>query len=462
MPIKLLQFKSKSEVVAAQQTMHDNALHFCDSPLVARTSTVARFGWPVAFADIYGAFMSIRPVLTAFALVLSGAFVLSGCGPSTAQPGPTGGPPVSVAAAITRDVAPSEEYSARLEAVEVVDIRSRIAGEIRSVEFKPGARVAKGQVLFRIDARSFEAELARARADLAQRQSQADLANSERVRASTLLADKVISQQEADERINASKQSLSQVNAAQAAIKSIALNIDYATVRSPIAGRVGKADITVGNLVSSQNVLTTVVASDKVFASFEVDEAALLRSRKAAGADGLLAVGGNVTLALNGQTQFGYKGTIDFIDTRLDTKAGTLRARAVFPNADGSLIPGMYARLQLGGSAKTSAVLISDKAVGTDQGRKFVYTVGADGKAAYRPVQLGGMADGLRVVASGLKAGEVIVVSGLQRVRPGAPLTPQTIKMEDADAPPQQPDKAAAPASAPSAPASAAQAEGKK
>ncbi len=396
--------------------------------------------------------MSIRPFFGA-AVVLAAVTIQSACSPSTAQPGPPGGPPVSVAAAIARDVALSEEYSARLEATEVVDIRSRIGGEIRSVEFKPGARVAKGQVLFRIDARSFEAELARARADLAQRQSQAELAASERVRAEKLLADKVISQQEADERINASKQSTAHVNAAQAAIKIIALSIDYAMVRSPIAGRVGKADITVGNLVSSQNVLTTVVASDKVFANFEVDEAALLRSRKVAGQDGLLAVGGAVNLALNGQVQFGYKGTIDFIDTRLDAKAGTLRARAVFPNADGSLIPGMYARLQLGGSAKTSSVLITDKAVGTDQGRKFVYTVGADGKAAYRPVQLGGMAEGLRVVTGGLKAGEVVVVNGLQRVRPGAPLSPQTIKMEEADAPPP-----AAPASA----ASAAKAEGKK
>ncbi len=396
--------------------------------------------------------MLISPFLTTLVLAVSSVLVLSACGPTKAQQSPPGGPPVSVAAAITRDVAPSEEYSARLEATEVVDIRSRIAGEIRSVEFRPGARVAKGQVLFRIDARSFEAELARAQADLAQRQNQADLAASERARAEKLLVDKVISQQEADERINASKQAIAGINAAKAAIKSIALNIEYATVRSPIAGRVGRADITVGNLVSSENVLTTLVSSDKVFAYFEVDEAALLRSRKAPGQDGLLTLGGNVALALNGQTQFGYKGTIDFIDTRLDTRAGTLRARAMFPNADGSLIPGMFARLQLGGSAKASAVLITDKAVGTDQGRKFVYTVGADGKAAYRLVQLGGMADGLRVVTSGLKAGEVIVVNGLQRVRPGAPLTPQTIKMEEADAPPAPP----------ASPASAAQAEGKK
>jgi membrane fusion protein, multidrug efflux system len=397
------------------------------------------------------------PVFCVFAVLLAPALALSACSPSVAQGGPPGGPPVTVAAAVARDVAPAEEHSARIEASEVVEIRSRIAGEIRSVEFKPGARVAKGQVLFRIDARAFEAELSKARAELAQRQSRADLAASERVRAASLLADKVISVQEFDERNNASKEAAAQVISAAAAIKSIALNIDYAVVRSPIAGRVGKAEITLGNLVSSQNVLTTVVASDKVFASFEVDEAALLRSRKVAGSQGLLSVGGPVALALNGQTEFGYRGAIDFIDTRLDPKAGTLRARAVFANADGALVPGMYARLQLAPSQKTSAVLISDKAVSTDQGRKFVYTVGADGKAAYRAVQLGGMAEGLRVVTSGLKAGEVTVVNGLQRVRPGAPLTPQTVRMEDADAPPPPP-----PISAASAPASAAKAEGKK
>jgi membrane fusion protein, multidrug efflux system len=390
---------------------------------------------------------SFRPVLLAALSSPLLVWTLSGCGPSAAQGGPPGGPPVTVAAAISRDVAPSEEYSARLEATDSVDIRPRISGEIVGLSFTPGAKVAKGQVLFRIDPRAFDADLARARADLVRAQSRADLAASERVRADKLLADKVISQQEADERINASKEAAASVLSAQAAIKIAALNLDYATVRSPIAGRVGKAEITVGNLVSAQNVLTTVVATDRVYASFEVDEAALLRSRQAGQGSSLLNVGGAVALALNGQDKFGYTGKIDFIDNRLDLRAGTLRARAVFANADGALVPGMYARLQLASAAKTTSVLISDKAINTDQGRKFVYTVGADGKAAYRPVQLGGLADGLRVVTSGLKAGEQIVVNGLQRVRPGAPITPQVIKMEDADAPPAPPP-AAAPAGA--------------
>ncbi|GGC02290.1 efflux RND transporter periplasmic adaptor subunit [Pseudoduganella buxea] len=375
------------------------------------------------------------------------ALLLSGCdgahSQSTAAPPPAS--PVSAATVVQREVVETQEFSGRLEAVERVEIRPRVSGYITAVHFTPGALVKKGDKLFTIDPRPYQAELAKAEADANSARARAGLAKVELDRAARLLADRAIAQREFDERSAAVKDLDAAARASAATVDAARLNLGYTNITAPIAGRVSKAEITLGNLVDGSAVLTSVVSIEPIYASFDGDEDSYLRVRQQ------LRQGQNkdkdirVRIGLANETGFPHEGKLEFVDNRLDPATGSVRMRATFANPDGQLVPGLFARVQLaGGGRQQTAVptlLIHDRAVGTDQDRKYVYVLGKDNKAEYRPVTLGPSVDGLRVVRAGLRPGERIVVDGLQRVRPGAPLAPRTVAMDaepDAGAPAQK------------------------
>lgn len=369
-----------------------------------------------------------RPVVAA--LVAAGiAISLSGCEEATGQTAqaPAGGPPISAALVIQKPVAQTQEFSGRLEAIDHVEIRSRVAGFITAVNFKPGSEVKKGEVLFVIDPRPYQAEADRAEAAANSARARAELARLELTRAEKLLADKAIAQREFDERASSQKELDAAARAAQAQSEAAKLNLSYTRVTSPIDGRVSKAEITLGNLVDASAVLTSVVSMDKIYASFDGDEDTYLR----VGAQNHKGEPVVVKVGLANEEGFPHEGKLEFVDNQLDAQTGSVRMRATFDNKDRALVPGLFARVQLGGgSAVANTVLINDRAVGTDQNRKFVFVIGADNKAEYRAVTLGPTVDGLRVVKAGLKPNEKIVVNGLQRVRPGAPVTPTTVPMD--------------------------------
>lgn len=368
------------------------------------------------------------------ALALSAAaFVLSGCGQPSAQeaPKPAGGPPISAAEVLEKQVVETQEFSGRLEAVDRVEIRPRVSGFIASVNFKPGAEVKKGEVLFVIDPRPYQAEASRTEAAALAARAKADLAKLELARAEKLVAEKAIAQREADEKASSVKELEATARAAQAAYEAAKLNLGFTQVHSPISGRVSKAEVTTGNLVDGSVILTSVVSNNPIYASFDGDEDTFLR----VGAQARNGKPVPVRIGLANEEGFPHEGKLEFVDNRVDPATGSVRMRATFSNADNALAPGLFTRVQLAdGGGQKKAALINDRAVGTDQNRKFVYVITADGKAEYRAVRLGPVIDGLRVVREGLKPGEKIVVNGLQRVRPGAPVTAQMVPM---DAPPQ-------------------------
>lgn len=395
-------------------------------------------------------------------VVFCGAAVLalaltSGCSkPDGAAGGPPPAPPVSVAAAVQRSVTDIEEFTGRLEAPRSVEVRPRIGGTIDKVHFRDGQRVAQGAMLFTIDPKPFQAELARAQSQLTSARSRAALASSDLARAKKLLDSKAVSAQEFDQLTSGAATSGADIAAAEAAVRVAQLNLGYTSVRAPMSGQLSRAIITEGNLVSDQSVLTTLVATQKVYAYFDGSEQTFLRLRKGAPGEQ------RVRMALADETGFPHEGQIDFIDNQLNPQTGSIRMRAVFDNPKGEFTPGLFTRVQLAGGAPYSAVLTPERAIATDQSKKLVFVIGEGNVAQAREVHLGTLIDGMRVVTSGLKAGELVVVDGLQRVRPGAPVQPITAQTDERGmpipAPPAGPPGAAAAPAAPpaSTPASAA------
>jgi multidrug efflux system membrane fusion protein len=373
-------------------------------------------------------------LLTAFAAIATAVFSIStSSAPAPAAPAAT---VVSVATVVPSDVAIWDEFSGRLEAVERVDIRSRVAGTVQSVHFREGALVDKGALLITIDPAPFAAEVERAAAQVVGAEARLSYAQSELARAERLLEDRAVAQREYDERNNAQREAQANLRAAKAALHSAQLNLGYTEVRAPVAGRVGRLEITVGNLVAAgpaAPVLTTLVSVSPIYASFDADE------RTIAKALGELPSGASARALLDripvqmgtaGGADTPYGGHLQLVDNQVDAKSGTVRLRAVFDNPDGRLMPGQFARLRMGQVKNAPALLISERAVGTDQNKKFVMVVGSDNKAVYREVSLGANVDGLRIVTSGLKPQERIVVNGLQRIRPGALVEPQVVPMD--------------------------------
>ena len=377
-----------------------------------------------------------KPLLLA-SLVSVVALSLAGCAQNHAAESAAAAaappPQVSVAQVVQKSVTEFDEFTGRFEAVERVEVRPRVSGYIASVNFVEGREVNKGDVLFVIDPRPYDAEYKKAKAQVAQARSQLSLAKSERDRATKLLDSHAISQEEFDTRVAGNDQATANVEAAEAALDSAALNLTFTRVTAPISGRISKTQITTGNFVSSgQTHLTTLVSLDPIYVAFDDDEQGFLKYSKLARAGDHASARDSqntVLVGLADENGYAHKGVMVFIDNELDASTGTIRGRARLDNHDRVFTPGLFARVKVLGRDQYTALLINDSAVGTDQGVKYVYVIGADNKVQYRPVKLGPVIDGLRVVREGLSQGETIVVNGLQRVRPGSPITPERVAM---------------------------------
>lgn len=376
---------------------------------------------------------SIRPTFDrALKAPLLGAvllpILLAGCSDPQAQ---TNGPPpptVSAATVVVKRVTPLGEFNGRIEAIDSVELRPRVSGYIESVNYTEGQEVEKGDVLFTIDDRSYRAELSRAEAELARARTQAALARSEADRDRVLIQKNAISTEEFERSVAAAERAQADVQAAQAAVDQARLNLEWTRVRSPIKGRAGRARVTVGNLVTANDpgsVLTTLVSLDKVYVYFDADETTFLR---------FVGTQRNSTLpvriGLASEEGYPHLGQLNFLDNQLTRQTGTISVRALLDNTDRRFTPGLYARVQLPVSNEFEALLIQDKAILTDQDRKYVYVVAEDGSAQRRDVQLGPTAEGLRIVRSGLEPGDRVIVEGVRRVlRPGMPVNAQLVEM---------------------------------
>ena len=352
--------------------------------------------------------------------------------------------PVSVATVAPRETIAWEEYSGRLEAVERVQVRSRVAGAVQAVHFREGALVKQGELLVTIDPAPFEAEVASAAANVAGAQSRLALAKRERDRSQELVAlgSGAISKSTVDQRDSTYRQADADLRAAEAALQTAELNLGYTQIRAPVSGRVGMREITVGNLIAAgpaSPVLTTLMSVDPIYASFDADEHAVsdaLKTLTLSGGTDIAAQIDRIPVEMvTGENDAAtIKGHLQLVDNQVDAQSGTVRLRAVFDNPDGKLMPGQFARIRLGKARADTVLAVSERALGTDQDKRFVMVVDSSNHAVYREVSLGEDVDGLRIVKSGLKPGERVIVEGLQRVRPGAIVSPQDVPMTTASA----------------------------
>ena len=390
----------------------------------------------------------------AAACALVAATQLSGCGPAQSAGRPGGPPSVSVAPVVQRSVQAFDDFSARLEAADSVDLRSRVAGTLNQVHFAEGQRVAKGALLFSIDPRPFASEVSRAQAQLNGTRTQLELAGSELARAEKLLPMQAVSVQEIDQLRAAQRNAQSNLAANQAALKTAELKLSFTRVLAPISGRLSRSNLAAESLVSvGEPVLSTLVSTDKVYAYFDASESTFLRlaaQQRAGGTPPVVLMG--LSDEENLSQNLPHKGTVDFIDNRLNAATGSIRVRAVFNNAQQRFTPGLSARVRLLAANAAPATVVPERAINTDQTRKVVMVVGANNIVAPREVKLGLLLGGMRVV-TGVKAGELIIVDGLQRAFPGAPVTPQLLKVDaegmpiaaSAAAPPTPPAAASSP-----------------
>ncbi|MGC0787672.1 efflux RND transporter periplasmic adaptor subunit [Pantoea agglomerans] len=378
----------------------------------------------------------VRQGLTLLGMVLL-ITQLSGCDKGVAQNAAPPPPEVSAAPVLIKPVSQWDNFNGRVEAVQSVQLRPRVSGYIDAVNYREGDEVRKGQVLFTIDDRSYRAALEKAKAELARARSQASLARSESGRSEKLIGTQAISREAWEQRRSAASQAQADVLAAEAAVDMAQLNLDFTRVTAPIDGRASRAMITAGNLVTagdSASVLTTLVSQQQMYVYFDVDENTFL-NYQAMARQGQQRHALPVEIALVGEQGFPHQGKIDFLDNQLTASTGTIRMRALLDNQQRQFTPGLFARVRLPGSAQFEAVLIDDKAVLTDQDRKYVYVVDGEGKAQRRDIQPGAMVDGLRIVKSGLQSGDKVIIAGLQKVfMPGMPVTAQPVAMRAAAA----------------------------
>lgn len=362
-------------------------------------------------------------VLTAFVAHLAGCDA-RGAGPQQSPPPP---PEVSVAQVLFRTLNDWEEFTGRLEAVRSVEVRPRVGGYIEAVGFQEGSRVEAGEVLFRIDARPFRAEVERLTAERERARAQAALASSNQERAARLLAENAISREEYDGLTTARAIASAELAAVEAALDAAKLDLEFTTVTAPIDGRVSSARVTAGNLVNSETLLTTLVSDDPIYAYFDADEQSYLEY--VTGQDPAAARSAQVYVGLMNEEGFPHQGQLDFLDNRVNPASGTIRARAVLANPDGRFTPGLFVRIKLVSPTTRTVALVDDRALGTDLDRRYVLVLDDENVAQYRGIEAGRAIDRLRVVTDGLDPGDLVIVNGLQRVRPGAPVTPTQVAM---------------------------------
>jgi RND family efflux transporter MFP subunit len=371
------------------------------------------------------------------ALLLAGA----GCdSPQPTQAKAPGGeqrPAVSVSQPLQRQVVEWDEYTGRFDAVGTVEVRARVSGYLSTVHFKDGQPIKQGDQLYDIDPRPFELALEQSRAELLQAQTKVDNANLDVVRGKPLLERRVISEKTFDDRENLVREAQAQVKVSEARVKSAELDLSFARVVSPIAGRISRSMVTAGNWVSAggasnSTLLTTIVSQDPIHIYFDLSENNYIKYKRLAergtGA-GAADLGATVELALPDERGFPHTGKLDFLDNRLDQGTGTLRARALIANEAGLFSPGMFARVRVTGTAAYAALLLPDEAIGTDQTNKYVYVVADNGMVTRRNIQLGPLVDGLRVVREGIADGDWVITKGLHRARPGQSVTPNRVAL---------------------------------
>ncbi|MCY1517644.1 Efflux pump periplasmic linker BepF [compost metagenome] len=376
--------------------------------------------------------MSISNPGIRLTLSLMAASVLTAC--SQPEKGPTAvhrPPAVSIAEVVVQTLNDWDEFTGRLEAPESVELRPRVSGHIDRVLFQDGTLVKKGDLLFQIDPRPFQTEVDRLEAQLQQAHANQMRAAREAQRGERLRANNAISDELADARKTAHQEASSAVAAIRAQLEAARLNLSFTRVSAPIDGRISRAEVTAGNLVNAGSTrLTTLVGTQQLYAYFDIDEATYLKQlRHMQARTAGVPVRVPVQLALGSDKHPGYEGRLDFLDNQVDPRTGTLRARALLDNVRGELTPGLYVRLQLPASDTYAATLVRDEAIGTDLGNRFVLVLGEGGVVNYRTVQLGPKVEGLRVIREGLKAGDRIVVNGLQRTRPGTQVSPEQVVM---------------------------------
>ncbi|MFM9269382.1 efflux RND transporter periplasmic adaptor subunit [Halomonas elongata] len=383
---------------------------------------------------------SLRQHLPMVAAMGVGLSVLAGCD-SQADSAPEEPPPpqVSVAEVVVKDVNFWDEFTGRIDAVDEVELRPRVSGYLEEIHYSEGQTVEKGEVLFTIDPRPYQADLARAEAELERARARAELTRSEAARAETLAQSRSISREVLDQRRATAAQAEADILAARAEVERARLNVEFTEVRAPISGRTGRALVTVGNLVSDATPLTSIVSLDKVHVHFYSDEQTFLNYGELARSgerSSSREVRTPVRVGLANDTGYPYAGEVDFVDNCLDATTGTMMVRAVLDNDEGRFTPGMFARVQLLGSSAEDAVLIDDKAVLTDQDRKYVYVVDDQGVALRKDIRPGRMADGLRVIETGLEPGERVVVKGAHRIfYPGMQVAAESVDMRGASRP---------------------------
>lgn len=339
---------------------------------------------------------------------------------------------VTLAAPVVKQVVEWDEFTGRLESPRMVALRARVSGYLEKIHFKEGAEVNAGDLLVTIDPRPYQAAVDGAKAELDRSRARADQARNEAARAAALIKSSAIATEEYDSRLNAAAEAAAAVRVVEASLKKAELDLEFTSVRAPISGRISNAPVTEGNLVTGgerdSTLLTTIVALDPLYCYFEVNEQSALKYRE------MHKQGVRVSpmfdavpaeIGLANDEGFPRKGQVDFVDNVLKPDTGTIRARGTFANPDKLMAPGFFARIRIPGSGEYEALLIRDEAIGSDQGRSFVYVVGDDLKASYRPIETGPMEDGLRIVRSGLKAGEKVVINGVVNLRNGTPVQPE-------------------------------------
>lgn len=380
----------------------------------------------------------LRASYSVFAAAVMAA-MLAACSKGGAQVGAMPPAEVDAAQVVIKPVRQWDEFTGRIAATDAVEVRARVSGYVERIAFKEGDEVRAGDLLYVIDPRPYQAAYDSAAAQLERARAAAQLARAQEERAQALIAAKAISREEFDTRHADLAQGNADVRAAEAALATAKLNLGFTEVRSPIAGRVGRAMLTVGNLAQAdQSVLASVVSQDPVYVYFQPDEQTYLRYAALARKGQRPDSANPVRIGLANDTGFPYSGTVDFVNNQVDSATGTINLRAVVPNPDRVFIPGLFARVQLEGSAEFKAMLVDDKAIMTDQDRKYVYVVGPKNEALRKDITLGGFAEGLRIVESGLAPNDKVIVAGMQKIFfPGAPVKASEVAM---GAPPVPPD----------------------